>query len=150
MIPKKYRVHIFLAAIALGIIFYPSFSRRPDQQRVDVSTIAATHFLELLDSEQYEQSWEACASYLKNDISQQEWTKRLSAVRSVAGKLLDRKQKNYTYTKDSVEAKANIPNGEYMVYYFDSKFQNKDHLTETLTIMLEQDKTWRVAGYFIE
>ena len=150
MFPKKYRVHAFLALTALVIIFYPQFSRKPDQQRVDVSTIAATHFLELLDSEQYDQSWEVCASYLKNDISKEEWVKRLSAVRSVAGQLLERKQKSYTYTKDSVEAKANIPAGEYMVYYFDSKFQNKDHLIETLTIMLEEDENWRVAGYFIE
>ena len=150
MLPRKYRVHIFLAAISLLIIFYPSFSRKPDQQRIEASTIAATHFLELLDSEEYDLSWEACATYLKNDVSKQEWAKRLSAVRSVAGKLLDRKQTDYTYTKDSTEAKANVPDGEYMVYYFDSQFQNNKHLTETLTIMLEQDKTWRVAGYFIE
>ena len=150
MLAKKYQIHVLLAVTALVIIFYPSFSRKPDQQRVEASTIAATHFLELLDTEKYDQSWDACASYLKNDISKEEWIKRLSAVRSVSGKLLERKQESYTYTKDSEEAKANIPQGEYMVYYFDSQFQNKDHLTETLTIMLEKDNNWRVAGYFIE
>jgi len=145
--PRKYRVHVFLALIALVIIFYPSFSRKPDQQRVEASTIAATHFLELVDSGQYDQSWETCAAYLKNEVSQQDWVKRLSAVRSVSGKLLERKQKDYTYTRD---AGKSIPDGEYMVYHFDSQFQNKEHLAETLTIMLERDNTWRVAGYFIE
>ena len=53
MFPSKYRVHIFLLAIALGIIFYPIYSRKPDQQRVEVSTIAATHFFELVDAGQY-------------------------------------------------------------------------------------------------
>ncbi|MDA3902676.1 MAG: DUF4019 domain-containing protein [Desulfuromusa sp.] len=147
MFPSKYRVHAFLAIIALIIIFYPSISRKPDQQRVDDSTIAATHFFELVDSGQYEQSWEACSAYLKGDVAQQEWVERLSAVRTVAGKLLERNQTDYTYTRD---AGASIPDGEYMVYHFDSKFQNKDHLTETVTIMLEQDKNWRVAGYFID
>ncbi len=150
MFPRKYRVHAFLALIALFIIFYPQFSRKPDQQRVEASTIAATYFLDLLDSEQYDQSWEVCAAYLQKDIPKQEWVKRLTAVRSVSGKLLDRKQESYTYTKDARDAKANVPDGEYMVYSFDSKFQNKNHLTETLTVMLEQDNTWRVAGYFIE
>jgi len=145
---SKYRVHVFLAVIALVIIIYPSLSRKPDQQRIDASTIAATHFLDLVDSGQYEQSWEVCAAYLKNEVSQQDWVTRLSAVRSVSGKLLDRKQKDYVYTKDA--GQEGIPNGEYMVYYFDSKFQNKDHLTETITVMLEQDNTWRIAGYFIE
>jgi hypothetical protein len=37
-----------------------------------------------------------------------------------------------------------------MVYHFDSNFENKDHLTETVTVMLEADSVWRVAGYFIE
>ncbi len=148
MFSSKYRVHVFLAVIALVIIIYPSLSRKPDQQRIDASTIAATHFLDLVDSGQYEQSWEVCAAYLKNEVSQQDWVTRLSAVRSVSGKLLDRKQKDYVYTKDA--GQEGIPNGEYMVYYFDSKFQNKDHLTETITVMLEQDNTWRIAGYFIE
>ena len=147
---RKYRVHIFLLLIALGIIFYPSFSRRPDQQRVDTSTVAATHFLELVDSGQYEQSWDVCGDYLKNEFSKEEWVKQLSAVRSVAGKLLERKAKNYIYTKDSVEAKANIPAGEYMEYFFDSKFQNKDHLSETITLKLEPDNTWRVVGFFFK
>ena len=150
MLPKKYQIHVLLALTALVIIFYPSISRKPDQQRVEASTIAATHFLELLDTEKYDQSWDVCASYLKNDIPKDEWITRLTAVRSVAGKLLERKQKSYIYTKDSVDAKANIPAGEYMVYHFDSQFQNKDHLTETLTIKLEKDSNWRVAGYFIE
>ena len=150
MLPRKYRVHAFLALIALGIIFYPSFSRKPDQQRIDASTVATTHFLELVDAGQYEKSWEACGDYVKNEFSKQEWVKQLSAVRTVAGKLLERKQTDYTYTNDSVEAKANVPDGEYMVYYFDSQFQNKDHLSETITLMLESDSTWRVAGYFIE
>ncbi|MDX2481313.1 MAG: DUF4019 domain-containing protein [Desulfuromusa sp.] len=147
MFPSKYRVHAFLGFIALVIIFYPSISRKPDQQRVDASTVTATHFFELVDSGQYEQSWEACSAYLKSEVPQQEWIDRLSAVRSVAGKLLERKQTDYIYTRD---AGASIPDGEYMVYHFDSKFQNKDHLAETVTIMLEQDKNWRVAGYFIE
>lgn len=147
MFPSKYRIHAFLAVIALIIIFYPSFSRKPDQQRVDLSSIAATDFFELVDTGQYEQSWDTCSAYLKSEVPQPEWVQRLSAVRNVSGKLLERKQKDYIYTKD---AGANIPDGEYMVYHFDSQFQNKDHLTETITIMLEQDNVWRVAGYFIE
>ena len=148
MFLKKYRIHIFLAFIALVIIFYPIISRKPDQQRIDVSTVAATHFFELVDAGQYDKSWEICSAYLKNEVPKEEWVKRLSAVRSVAGKLLDRKQKDDPiYTKD---AGASVPDGEYMVYHFDSKFQNKERLIETLTVMLEQDNTWRIAGYFIK
>jgi hypothetical protein len=145
--PSKYRVHIFLLAIARGIIFYPMYSRKPDQQRVEASTIAATNFFELVDAGKYGQSWESCAVYLKNEISKEDWITKLSAVRSVVGKLIDRKQTKYTYSKNTDEG---IPEGEYMVYYFDSTFQNKKNLPETLTMMLENDNTWRVAGYFFK
>ncbi len=147
MFPRKYRVHAFLGVIALIIIFYPSISRKPDQQRIDLSSIAATDFFELVDSGQYAQSWESCSAYLKNEVPQPEWVQRLSAVRSVAGKLLERKQKDYIYTRD---AGSGVPDGEYMAYHFDSQFQNKDHLVETVTVMLEHDNTWRIAGYFID
>ncbi|MCK4501980.1 MAG: DUF4019 domain-containing protein [Desulfuromonadales bacterium] len=147
MFPRKYRVHVFLGLIALVIIFYPQLSRKPDQQRIDASSVAATHFFELVDAGNYKGSWDACSSYLKSEVAQADWTKRLAAVRSVAGKLIDRKQKDYVYTNNVGES---IPVGEYMVYHFDSQFENKDHLLETVTVMLEMDKSWRVAGYFIE
>jgi hypothetical protein len=144
---KKYRVHIFLTALALAIIIYPQFSHKPDQQRVDASSIAVTRFFDLVDQGKYGQSWESCSTYLKSEVPKDEFVSRLSAVRKVAGKLLDRKQKDYLYTKDPG---ANIPAGEYMIYHFDAKFENKDHLTETVTVMLEGGKNWKIAGYFIE
>ena len=147
MFPRKYRIHAFLALLALVIIFYPSYSKKPDQQRLDASSLAAVHFLELVDAGQYEQSWQGAAGYLQQEIPLEEWTSRLSEVRSAAGKLLERKQKDYIYTKD---AKQGIPEGEYMVFIFNSTFATKQNIHETVTLILEQDKIWRVAGYFIE
>lgn len=147
MLARKYRIHAFLILISLLIIFYPQFSRKPDQQRIDLSTIAATSFLDLVDKENYQQSWHEAADYLKNEVPLQQWIDKLSAVRSAAGKNLERHQKDSFYTK---EQKEGLPEGEYMVYIFTSKFENKADVNETVTVMLERDNTWRVAGYFIE
>ncbi len=148
MLARKYRVHIFLACIALLIIFYPQYARKPhDKERIDASTIAATRFLDLVDNGKYGESWDGCSAYLKSEVPRDEWIARLKAVRTAAGQLLDRKQKDLRYTKDPG---ANIPAGEYMIFHFDARFANKDHLQETLTVVLANDKQWRVAGYFIE
>ncbi len=147
MLPRKYRIHAFLLLMALLIVFYPLYSRKPDQQRIDASTIAALHFLELVDSGQYEQSWHDAASYLKQDIPLEEWQTRLPKVREAAGKLIDRRQKKYLYTR---KPKKGVPEGEYMVYIYASRFENRDDLSETVTVMLETDNSWRVAGYFID
>ncbi len=147
MFLRKYRVHIFFTVIALVVIFYPMLVRNPEQLRIDASSAVATGFFALVDAGQYAQSWETCAAYLKKEVPRQDWVKGLSTVRKMAGKLLERKQRDYAYTKNTDKG---ISNGEYMVYHFDSKFANKDHLTETVTLMLEADNVWRVAGYFIE
>ena len=147
MFLRKYRVHIFLLTVSLIIIIYPQYSRKPDQQRVDASSVAVTRFFDLVDQGKYGESWEGCSAYLKGEVPKEEWIKRLSGVRKAVGELVDRKQKDYQYSKDPG---ANIPAGEYMIYHFSATFANQTHLTETITVMLENDNKWRVAGYFIE
>jgi hypothetical protein len=146
---RKHCIYAFLAVLTLLIIFYLGYSRKQNQQRIGASIIAATQFLELIDAGQYEQSWQVSAAYLKNDIPVDEWVKRLSAVRSVAGKVFERKQKSSIYTNEE-EVQKGVPAGEYMVYSFALKFQAKNNITETVTVMLEKDNIWRVAGYFID
>lgn len=147
MFPRKYRVHAFLILVSLFIIFYPQIAKKPDQQRVEASTKAAMSFLELVDQAQYEQSWNTAADYLKNEVPLDQWTAKLTQVRTAAGKHLERHEEKSFYTK---EQKEGLPEGEYMVYIYASKFANKADVTETVTVMLEQDGNWRVAGYFIE
>ena len=104
-------------------------------------------FLEQVDSGQYDQSWQGAADYLKEQVPLNDWTTKLKAVRTAAGKNLERKEEKNFYSK---EQKDGLPEGEYMVYIFASKFENQVTVTETVTVMLETDNVWRVAGYFIE
>jgi len=147
VLARKYRIHIFLALLALVIIFYPSYMRKPDQQRLAASGEAAYRFLELVDQGHYRQSWDGCAPYLKETVPLTQWQEQLVSVRTMAGPLKDRRQTDYVYTR---EAQKGVPEGEYMVYTYSSSFANKADVKETVTLMLGQDDIWRVAGYFIE
>ncbi len=147
MLARKYRIHIFLALLALIIIVYPQYTHKPDQQRLDSSGTAAYQFLNLVDQQHYEQSWQICADYLKQAVPLEQWQQQLATVRSAAGSLKERTQRDYTYTK---EAKKGVPEGEYMVYSYTSVFSNKANVKETVTLLLTKDGSWRVAGYFIE
>jgi hypothetical protein len=133
--------------MSLAIIFYPQFSRKPDQQRIDDSSAAAIAFLDRIDQAQYAQSWQTAAAYLKNEVPLEQWTEKLTEVRTATGKILNRREKKNFYSK---EQKEGLPEGEYMVYIFSSKFENRADMTETVTVMLESDAVWRVAGYFIK
>ncbi len=147
MLPRKYRIHTFLVILSLVIIFYPLYHKQPDQQRIDASSAAVVEFFELVDQGKYEQSWHAAARYLRNDMPLEQWVERLQTVRSRAGQVVERQQEDVFATQGGNKG---IPEGEYMVYSFETRFSDRDMLKETVTVMLEDDQSWRVAGYFIE
>ena len=41
------------------------------------------------------------------------------------------------------------PDGEYVVFQFDTQFERKRAAVETVTPMRDPDGSWRVSGYFI-
>jgi hypothetical protein len=41
------------------------------------------------------------------------------------------------------------PDGEYVVFQFDTQFEHKRAAVETVTPMRDPDGSWRVSGYFI-
>lgn len=146
MLPRKYRIHAFLAVMALVIIFYPIYSRKPDSALIDGASAAAMQFLEEVDNGHYERSWRGSAPYLQEEVPLDEWIERLSSVRSAAGALQQRVREDYSYTP---EASEGIPEGEYMVMTYHTTFKAGD-VTETLTLMRQNDGPWLVAGYFID
>ena len=147
MFARKYRIHFSLALLALAIIFAPSYLRKPDEQKSEAAQKASKMFLELVDSGQYEPSWTLSSAYLRKEIPLEQWQQQLSDVRTAAGALLSRELKDQRYNK---ETRKGVPEGEYMVFIYNTAFQNKSAATETITLMLEDDQFWRVAGYFID
>ena len=42
-----------------------------------------------------------------------------------------------------------VPDGEYVVFQFNTAFEHKRAAIETVTPMRDTDGQWRVSGYFI-
>ena len=106
---------------------------------------AAEKWLNMVDNEQYAESWKEVAEYLRNTSNQQQWEQTLQAVRKPLGKLLSRKVKSSMYETSLPGA----PDGEYVVIQFETSFENKKLAIETITPMLDKDGNWRVSGYYI-
>jgi hypothetical protein len=47
-------------------------------------------------------------------------------------------------------AAVDAPPGEYVILQFDTQFENRSGVVETVTPMREKDGSWRVSGYFIK
>ena len=116
---------------------------------VDAETAAqkaAQKWLGLVDSGQYDLSWDTAAALLKNAITKAQWHQTISGVRPPMGRLISRNLISATYTT----ALPGAPDGEYVVIQFRSSFSNKKSAIETVTPMKNPDGIWQVSGYYIK
>jgi hypothetical protein len=143
---RKYRIHAALLLVSLLIIFLPLYNEKPDEQKAQAAAAAAAEFLALVDADKFAESYQRSAKLLKEKVSEQQWVEQLRKTRAVAGPLLGRSQKEISYSTTAQDS----PEGEYILILFDSNYQAKPGATETITLMLARDATWRVAGYFIK
>ena len=107
---------------------------------------SANNWLDLVDDSKYTASWSAAAIYFQNAIAAPEWAKMLRGVRQPLGKVISREVES-TQCTDSLPGS---PDGEYIVIKYQTSFEQRKSAVETVTLMLEQDGTWKVAGYFIK
>jgi hypothetical protein len=133
----------FLAfALLLSICSAAKAQQKPEQ----LAQQSAEAWLALVDSGKYGDSWQQAAQYFKSAVTSEQWQKALQVSRAPLGKLLSRKLKRATYTRNVPGA----PDGEYVVLKYDSSFEHKQSAVETVTPMLDKDGVWRVDGYYIK
>jgi len=103
-------------------------------------------WLALTDSAQYESSWDSASALFRTAVSKEDWEKSLNAARTPIGALETREMAAAEFST----ALPGAPDGEYVVFQFNSSFEHKATALETVTAMKDTDGAWRVAGYFIK
>ena len=107
---------------------------------------AAEQWLSLVDAGNFAASWKAASTYLQKVVSEDQWQRRITAVRGRLGNPMSRKLKSAKYTKSV----AGAPRGEYVILQFNTSFSNKKEVVETVTPVLDKNGRWRVSGYYVE
>ena len=142
----------FTAALALCLPLLV-FSPRSAAQEVastpgNASTQAefnAKSWLELVDKGDYPASWGQAASAFKAAVTQATWESAVRGVRAPLGAMKSRVLK-------SAQPRSSLPgapDGEYVVLQFETQFEHKSSVVETVTPMKDKDGLWRVSGYFV-
>lgn len=122
-----------------------SCQNEPESYNEDAATLSVAKWLQLIDSGNYQESWETAAEIFKAQISAEDWIKTAVAARNPLGAVVSRKMTSQVY-KTVIQG---APDGEYVVIEFSTAFENKKSATETITPMLDPDGQWRVSGYYI-
>lgn len=75
----------------------------------------------------------------------EQWARSLDAARTPLGAVVSRTLREVRPATELPGA----PDGEYVVFQFDTAFEHKRAAVETVTPMRDSDGRWRVSGYFI-
>jgi membrane-bound lytic murein transglycosylase len=145
LFPKQFRIHAVLLLAALFMIFFPMLREKPDSEKAEKATAAAMVFLQLIDAEQYAESWRSAAGLMKEKVTQEDWIEKLTKARVISGALVERLEESASYSTYAQDS----PDGEYVSLTFESKFQRAEKVSEYVTVMLEGEH-WKVAGYFMK
>jgi len=106
---------------------------------------SATKWLSLVDTQNYGASWDEAASSFRARVTREQWSQAVRGARTPFGELQKRTLKAAT----SATSLPGAPDGEYVVMQFDSAFEHKAAAVETVTVMRDGDRVWRVVGYFV-
>jgi hypothetical protein len=129
--------------VILGLV---SCETAGDPEYEQAAVAAADRFVQLIDNDQYDLTWDMAADTFKKSGTKEEWLAMLHMVRKPLGKVLSR-------TLKTAKHKTRLPGadpGQYVVVQYETDFENRKEITETITRMLEPDGQWRISGYYLE
>ncbi len=137
------RKHILcLIGIGLLVLWIAGCS----QDKKAAAQRAATDWLKLVDSGNYDRSWERAASLMRGTVAKEQWQQILQANRAPLGALISRKLTSAEYREDLPGA----PAGQYVVLQYASSFEHKNSAIEIATPTLDTDGKWRVSVYYVK
>ena len=130
----------------LVMVLLAGLPARADDEEIDVTPAiaAAERWLALIDEGRIGASWEEAAPIFQEAMSRHRWETTLPGVRDPLGMPVTRKMRQ----ADVARSMPNAPAGQYVVIYFDTRFQNRPLSTEIVTPMKVGDR-WLIAGYII-
>ena len=133
------------ALAALCLAFLASGVAVAQDPKATAAQVTAREWLVLIDRGDAKASWEAASKKFRDALSLSAWTDALKKNRFPLGSVLDR-----STVKTSFQTTfPGVPEGEYALVSYRTRFANTLQGHETVTLEREADGNWRVLGYFV-
>lgn len=131
---------LFLAPAALA-------AQEPELSAEERAAVEASEaWLALIDTDRFEDSWNAAAPVFQSALTAEMWVQQGQAVRQQVGEPRGRTLR----TAEHTTSLPNAPAGEYVVVTYAGSFANVPEVREVVIMMRQPDESWRVAGYFVQ
>ncbi|MGY0216766.1 DUF4019 domain-containing protein [Endozoicomonadaceae bacterium StTr2] len=106
--------------------------------------VRAEAWLQLIDNGAYQESWEQSARYFQQQVASDDWSAMIRQARALMGLVETRtlvSSENHTRFPGA-------PEGDYLVFVYNTAFQNKADAVETVAFV-KNDGDWKAVGYYI-
>lgn len=134
-----------LQSIFISCVIGLSAATAHADEKTDAAVSAAKEWLVLVDAKEFKKSWQTAAPFFKDRVKEIDWEGMAAAVRNPLGNTVSRE----LLTAEFKTSLPGVPDGEYVVIQFKTRFANKRDAVETITPM-KTDGVWRVSGYYIK
>ncbi len=133
--------------VALLLLFFcTSVIYAADSDILEKVERSARSWLELVDNNEYVESWRSSSAELRQVTSESDWVRSITSIRAPLGSAGNR----YIATAGQTTSLSKLPDGEYVVLQFYTTFANKGLTMETIALAKQQDETWLVAEYTVK
>lgn len=136
----------FVRLVLFGFALLAGVAGAQEGQAIAEAKQAATAWLAVLDQGNYTGTWQQASALFKSAVAPQAWESAARSAREPLGALKSREVRSVTFTRSL----PGVPEGEYVVIQYASRFENRTEAVETVTPMREKDGSWRVSGYFVK
>ncbi|HEY8105234.1 MAG TPA: DUF4019 domain-containing protein [Gemmatimonadales bacterium] len=135
-----------LVLLAALIFARPARAQSSDASAaVPAAQTAATAWLALVDTGDYDGSWDHAALAFRTRVEKPTWGPMVRKARESIEPLGPRKLMTATFATTL----PNAPKGSYVVIQYETKAADGQTVVETVTPMKDPDGKWRVSGYYI-
>lgn len=142
------------AAIIVSLGGAPSATQEPtasaseeptEQAQTSESLARAEAFLATVDASDWEGSWDIAGPIFQSQATAEEWVAMVEPVRTPLGAVESRE----LVTVQQTSTLPGVPEGEYEVLQFRTKFAGAGRLSIETVFMIKGENGWEVNGYFI-
>ncbi len=106
---------------------------------------AAERWLVPVDAGSSANAYAMAAADFKSMVTREQWRDGMRDMRKRFGRVVLRKAEKLAYTTPDPKGEP----GEKIVILFDTRFVANKTAQEEVTLVRENDRLWRVAGYYI-
>jgi Protein of unknown function (DUF4019) len=113
---------------------------------------AAERWLVPVDEQRYADAWAMAADSFKGSVNREQFRDGIRKIRNDYGRVVTRTGEKMAFVGEPPNAndpEAPPKEGTQVAIMFDTKFAGEKQAAEQVTMVLEKDGLWRVAGYYI-